>query len=428
MTHNFSLAQPAARTFRAPSMAEALAVVQRELGPEALILSVRQVPGGPAWQIWRKPIVEVAALAAPKVEPKSEPHPQPQRAAEGPAEARPEPRRPTGRTAPLTPPSGPNEFATKAAQIQALLAEMKAARPAAEAPAPAPAPARPAKAAPAASPAGAAVVWPEAVTAIQQLLLEQGVDAHRVRSALNLCVETLNPRALDDRRQVREHVQRQLEAELRAWGSATLAAAGSPRVVCLVGASGSGKTTVAGKLAALHTRAHNLRVAWVCADTYRAGAIGQARVYAESLKLPLRVAYTGSELAQAVQAERGADLILVDLPGLNPRRETDLAELGELLTALPHRLTCLVASATAKDSDLADALAAYSMFDLKGLILTKLDETRTAGNLYNLAARSRLPLMYFSAGPGALEGLQPASASRLVAALFRGFGASLGEA
>ena len=402
MTRNLTLAQPAARTFRAPSMAEALAVVQRELGSEALILSVRQVPDGPAWQIWRKPMVEVAALpaAAPQAEPR------PARPAAPPA------------------PSKPAEFAAKAAQIQAQLAEIKAARQVEPQPEPPPPAAPTAVSQPAVTPAAA---LPEALTAIQQLLLDQGVDPQRVRSAVGVCAETLNERAQDNPQRVREHVQRQLEAELRVWGSPALAAAGAPRVVCLVGASGAGKTTLAGKLAALHTRAHNLRVAWVCADTYRAGAIAQARVYAESLKLPLRVAYTGAELAQAVQAERGADLILVDLPGLNPRRETDLADLGELLTALPNRLTCLVAAATAKDGDLADALAAYSLFDLKGLILTKLDETRTAGNVYNLAARSRLPLMYFSAGPGALDGLQPASASRLVAALFRIASASLAE-
>jgi flagellar biosynthesis protein FlhF len=104
-----------------------------------------------------------------------------------------------------------------------------------------------------------------------------------------------------------------------------------------------------------------------------------------------------------------------------------MVELGELLTALPGRMTCLVASATAKNGDLEDALAAYSMFDLKGLILTKLDETSTAGNVYNLAARSRLPLMYFSAGPGVLDGLQPANAGRLVSTLFRVTGTGFGE-
>ena len=50
------------QTFRAATTQAALDQVQQALGPEALILSVRQVPGGPAWQAWKKPEVEVMAL------------------------------------------------------------------------------------------------------------------------------------------------------------------------------------------------------------------------------------------------------------------------------------------------------------------------------------------------------------------------------
>lgn len=419
MSKNALLPPAAARTFRGATMTEALQAVQKELGPEALIISVRRAPGGPAWQLWRKPVVEVAAMpAAP-----AGPAPAaaaitaplvPSRAAR-PTPAAP---RPAARPKPA-PVSGPGHYAEKAAEIKALLDEMKRGRPG-DAPA-----AKPAQPEPAATPAAEKpAAWPAAVSELRLRLLEQGVAEPRLQAALTACQASLPPRALETPARVREHVQRHLEADLRFWGSETLAApaapGAAPRVVCLAGASGGGKTTVAAKLASLHTRAHGLRVAWVCADTFRAGAIAQARVYAEALRLPLRVAYTGPEVAQAVAAERGADLILVDLPGANPRRETELLEVGELLTAVPGRLTCLVAPATAKDTDLADALAAYGMFDLKGLIITKLDETRTLGNVYNLAWRSRLPLMYFATQPGALDGLQPASAGRLMNPLLAG--------
>lgn len=416
MNKNATVPPPAARTFRAATMAEALQAVQLALGPEALIVSVRRAPGGAAWQIWRKPGVEVAALPA-----------APAAAPEWPAVSNVPPKlarapKPVARPKPA-PPEGPGHYAEKAAEIKALLEEMKSQRqPETPAAAPRPAasvkPAAPEVTAPAPAAAPAA---PAPLLVLQQQLAEQGVEAGRVQAALSACQASLSPRAVEVASRVREHLQRQLEADVRVWGSGALAApaaaGAAPRVVCLVGASGSGKTTVAAKLAALHTRTHGLRVAWVCADTFRAGAIGQARVYAEALRLPLRVAYTGAEVAQAIIAERGADLVLVDLPGSNPRREADLVEVGELLAAVPGRMTCLVASATAKDGDLADTFAAFSMFDLKGLIVTKLDETRTLGNVYNLAWRSRLPLMYFATQPGALDGLQPASASRLVGAL-----------
>ena len=49
----------ATQTFRAPDVMTALEEVQRQLGPEAIIVSVQQVQAGPSWQVWRKPEVEV---------------------------------------------------------------------------------------------------------------------------------------------------------------------------------------------------------------------------------------------------------------------------------------------------------------------------------------------------------------------------------
>jgi flagellar biosynthesis protein FlhF len=186
-----------------------------------------------------------------------------------------------------------------------------------------------------------------------------------------------------------------------------------------VGASGCGKTTTLGKVAAFHVRHEALRVAWVCADTVRAGAIAQARFFAEAFKLPFRVAYTPDDLAKAVIAEKETDLIVVDTPGCNPQRKPEVIELMHLLSALPGRHTYLAAPATAKDADLTDALAAFGPLDLKGLVLTKLDETSTYGSAFNLAWRSRLPLMYFTTGPGTLDDLHSASTGMLVGGLMQ---------
>jgi flagellar biosynthesis protein FlhF len=182
------------------------------------------------------------------------------------------------------------------------------------------------------------------------------VDEIIARAVADICVQALAPHTLrvEDEARVRRHLTQQLEAGLTVQGQNALA---DRKVVCLIGASGSGKTTTTAKLAAHYTKDLGRTVAWMCADTLRTGAISQARIYAETLKLPLRVAYTPDELAQAVAAESDADLILVDMPGGNPRREEDVVELGALLTALPKRATYLIAPATAKDGDLADALA-----------------------------------------------------------------------
>jgi flagellar biosynthesis protein FlhF len=146
----------------------------------------------------------------------------------------------------------------------------------------------------------------------------------------------------------------------------------------------------------------------------------QARTYAEALRLPLRVVYTAEELAQAIAHERDSDLVIVDLPGVNARRPDQLAELAGLLGSLPEHQTFLAAPATVKAEDLRASLNAFGVFSLTGLLLTKLDETASLGSVFNLAASSRLPVLYYSAGPRVLDEFLPAQPSRLVRALLDG--------
>jgi flagellar biosynthesis protein FlhF len=367
---NAKSANAGARTFQAGTVAEALDIVQRELGPEALVVSVRQVPGGAGWQVWRKPRVEVVAMPTVKGGRAAAP--------ELPA---------LNEAGPLVAPGTP-----------------EVSQPIEAAPSPA---------------AGPAYSGP--LLDVQRALAAHGLAEELIQKVTANCAATLSPRALEDRARVREHIARQLEAGLRIWPSTALTTTAipgqGPKVVCVVGASGSGKTTTLGKIAAHHTRTEKLRVAWVSADTIRAGAIAQARVYADALKLPFRVVYSGADLARAIVAERDTDLILVDTPGCNPRRKADVIELLQLLGTVPGRHTYLAAPATAKDADLADMCAAFGTLDLKGLLLTKLDETSTLGSVVNLAWRSRLPMVYFTTGPGALDELHPASAGALVGGL-----------
>jgi flagellar biosynthesis protein FlhF len=353
------------KTFRAPNMMAALNDIQRQLGPDALVVSVRQVTDGAAWKLWKRPGVEVLAMDSAGPAP-----------AASPAEEK-------------TPPAR--------AEIEPLVAGLSArlARP--------DSPEQPAE-------------LPAALEAVQRRLLDQGVDEILVRKIATACAESLSPRSLQDEQRVRKQLASQLQVYLRTRPGNGVA---EERVICLVGMSGSGKTSTAAKLAAYYARKDGRRIAWICADTVRAGAIAEARVYTESLGIPLRLAYTSEELAETAK-EVEADLVLVDTPGCNPHREASVIELAALLTSVPKRSTYLIAPATARATDLARAVAALSPFSLRGLVVTKLDETDRFGDIFNLAWRSQIPLAYITSGTRPLEDLQPATAGQLVAALLGG--------
>ena len=352
-------------------MISALEKVQRQLGPEALVVSMRQVPGGAAWQVWRKPGVEVVALTA----------------AEG-----------------GTLPSRESAIAARLSATDTIVGE---------APGGAPAPATPVERTPDADTslkAAAGADTPDPLARFEQALLHHGVDEALRHKLLFTCAQTLSPAALEDSRRVRSALRMQLAALLKTRSPQAMA---HDRVICLVGPSGSGKTSVAAKLATHYVRDLGRTVVWICADTVRPGAIAEARAYAEALGIPLSLAYAPDELQHAVQEQAEADIILVDTSSCNPRRERDIIDLGAFLTTLPRRATYLVVPATLKERDLNDALAGFAPFQPRGLIVTKLDETGTYGNIVNLAWRSRQPMIYFSWSGRATEGLEPAQGTRL---------------
>jgi flagellar biosynthesis protein FlhF len=411
------------RTFRAPNMMTALQQIKQELGPEAIIVSARQVPGGPAWQVWRKPIVEVVAmqglqaeenekkaLEAPKTTPaKVEPKP-----AALPETSTLAPKTTTSVKKAVEPPLAVNEAPqTKTEKLSIL--EVLDKLPVQEPPKK-----KNEKTPPQKSetqelinvqvPANMPVLLEDSY----HQLLEQGVDRKFVNRLIATCLETLNPNSLVDENRVRQFISRQLEACIKSSEEASI----SSRIVCLVGATGSGKTNTCAKLVARRLSL-NKKVVWVSADTVRTGAIAEARVFTDTLNIPLFLAYTPEELSEIAANQPQDYMVIVDTPGCNPRNQPKVIELGSFLTALPNRATYLVASAATKEEDINETIAALGIFGINGLIITKMDETRSYGSIFNVLCRSKLPITYFTTGTRVLEDLRPANIHDFVMALFK---------
>ncbi len=382
------------QTFRAPNTQLAFEQIQQQLGPEAIIVSVRQIPGGAAWETWKRPEVEVLAIpgAAAPVEKPVQP--------------------PPAAALPIAAPGAlPGKPKPDKARLEALLLQLAASKgmqaaAAVETPAPAVQPARREP--------------PKALQAIKTRLLRQGVDAELAEKVIQPAADALAAGALMDETRLALFVRGQMEAHLRTPRASVTRPQEmlASRIIVVVGASGAGKTSLCAKLASFAVKTLKQKVAWVNTDTLRTGAIALARAYTEPLDIPLRLAYTPLELAEAVQASVSADLILVDTPARNPRQQNDVVEMGAFLTALPERATYLAAPANAKEGDLMAAVNAFGPFNLKGLAITKLDETSQYGSLFNLAWKSRLPVIYVTNSSRPLGGLQLAQAKKLSGLLF----------
>jgi flagellar biosynthesis protein FlhF len=186
-----------------------------------------------------------------------------------------------------------------------------------------------------------------------------------------------------------------------------------PRIVALVGPPGSGKTTTLAKLAVSHGLAARRPVLLLSVDTYRIGAAEQLRSFAAILGVGFQPLETVTALAQAIEENRGKELIFIDTPGLT---RADLAEFSSLSRFLSTRTdidTQLVVSSSMKSADLSRVVDDFNVFGPGRLIFTRLDETASCGALLNESVRTGKPVSFMGTGQRIPEDLEPATRSRI---------------
>lgn len=171
----------------------------------------------------------------------------------------------------------------------------------------------------------------------------------------------------------------------------------SKKIVMLVGATGSGKTTTLCKLAANEIR-KGKRIAIVTLDTLRLGATYQLASFARVLGLPLEVAHNISEFKEHVNRHIGKDRIFVDTAGTNPKDEHYLEELREIHSLELPVETHLIVSASSDQDFMIDAYHNYRKLNIDCLGFTKIDEVSKRGCIYNISTVYQKPIAYLTNG------------------------------
>jgi fused signal recognition particle receptor len=190
-----------------------------------------------------------------------------------------------------------------------------------------------------------------------------------------------------------------------------------PKVVLIVGVNGVGKTTTVAKLAA-NFQLGSQSVLLCAADTFRAAAIDQLKIWGERLGIDVIAHQQGSDPASvafdAVKAAkaRGTDVLLIDTAGrLHNKKELmdELAKINRViakeLPGAPHE-TWLVIDATTGQNALLQVRAFAEAVKLSGLIVTKLDGTAKGGVVIAAAEQFKLPIRFIGVGEKA-DDLRP---------------------
>ncbi len=187
------------------------------------------------------------------------------------------------------------------------------------------------------------------------------------------------------------------------------------RVIFFIGPTGVGKTTTIAKIASKLVVDHKKKVVLLTTDTYRIAAAEQLKTYASILDVPFRVVYTEDETMAAIKEYKDYDYILVDTAGHSQHNEDQKDSMAHFLRSVDDSVdkdVYLVVSATTKYRDLLAIADAYSEFTDYKLIFTKLDETTTLGNLFNLCMHTGASMSYVTCGqnvPDDIEVFSPQS-------------------
>jgi flagellar biosynthesis protein FlhF len=172
------------------------------------------------------------------------------------------------------------------------------------------------------------------------------------------------------------------------------------KFVFFIGPTGVGKTTTIAKIASDFKLNKKVKVAMLTSDTYRIAAVEQLRTYANILGIPMQVIYTEAEIEKAREDFSDYDLVLVDTAGRSHKNLEQRDDLDRLINTIPKedREIYLVLSATTKYKDLIRITESYSDFTDYRLIFTKLDETISIGNIFNIKMHTNADLSYTTYG------------------------------
>ena len=202
-----------------------------------------------------------------------------------------------------------------------------------------------------------------------------------------------------------------------------------PATVLMVGVNGTGKTTSVGKLARQAADAGR-SVVIGSADTFRAAAIEQLRIWADRAGVNVIERQHGSDPAAVVfdtlteAATAGADLVIVDTAGRLHTSADLMAELVKVKRVAERESqhpvhVVLVLDATTGQNGLVQAREFDRALGIDAIILTKLDGTARGGIVVAASREIGAPVVRVGVGEGA-EDLEPFDPASFAAAIING--------
>ena len=184
---------------------------------------------------------------------------------------------------------------------------------------------------------------------------------------------------------------------------------GQPRVIMVVGVNGVGKTTSIGKLAWRYKQ-DGKRVLLGAADTFRAAAIDQLKIWSERAGVDIIAQHMGADPAAVAfdtleaAVARNSEVVIIDTAGRLHNKRGLMEELTKIRRVMdrivpgaPHEVLLVLDGSTGQNA-VEQAKQFTSATDVTGLVLTKLDGTAKGGVVLAISDQLSIPVRFIGIG------------------------------
>lgn len=263
---------------------------------------------------------------------------------------------------------------------------------------------------------------------LEDILVSSDMGMKTTMLVMDELRDTVRKQGITDPSQVKELLKEELLKLIDEAGQSSELASERPLIALIIGVNGVGKTTSIGKLAA-QQKAKGEKVLLAAADTFRAAAIDQLKIWAERADVDIIYQQEGADPASVIYdaiaraRKEEADVLFCDTAGRLHNKSNLMKELEKIDRIIDReysnaaRETLLVLDATTGQNALSQAKQFAEVANPTGIILTKLDGTAKGGVIFPLMLEYNLPVKYIGIGEG-IDDLEPFDPKQFVEAIF----------
>ncbi len=190
-------------------------------------------------------------------------------------------------------------------------------------------------------------------------------------------------------------------------------------LAAFIGPTGVGKTTTIAKLAADLSLRQKKTVGLISIDSYRIAAIEQLKTYASILGVPCFAADSPSNLEFALRRMKDRDVILIDTAGQSHYDTARMKEMKKLIGSDKSINSHLLLSTVTNELEMDKAARNFSPLRFNSYIFTKTDETMARGVIINQVLKLKMPVSFITTGQSVPEDIIKATKTGVLRLIFQ---------